>query len=78
MSHDEANDDLERKPDVADAFDVEECQVRFFSLFFHLPSSRLARPRVVGGRRRASGVVVVVYVKGDVAQDGHPHAVVCL
>jgi len=74
VCHDKADDDLEGEPGVTDTLDVEERWVRFLPLFFHPPRCRLSRPRVIGARR---GVSAVVDVEGDVAKDGHSHAVVC-
>ena len=50
VRHNKADDDLEGKPDVADAFNVEERRVRFFSLVLYTPSGRPSGPRLVGSR----------------------------
>jgi len=71
VRHDEANDDLEREPGVADALDVEEGRVSLLPLFFQAPRRR---PCCRGGLVGCG----VVNVQRDVAQYRHSHAVVCL
>ena len=75
VRHDEANDDLEREPGVADALDVEERRDRIPPLFLQLPAGGAAGSRLVDPE---GAVVVVVDVEGDVAKDRHSHAVVSL
>ena len=78
MRHDEADDDLECEPDVADAFDVKERRMRVPPLLLHRPAGGASRRRLVAGGRREAAGVVVVDVEGDVAQDGDSQAVVRL
>jgi len=77
VRHNSADNDLEGKPRVADALDVEEYRMRVLPVFLHPPGGRPSGPRLVGGRRQTANVVHVD-VQGDVAQDGDSHAVVCL
>ena len=78
MRHDEADDDLEGEPGVADALDVKQRRVRVRPLRLHPPRGRRRRRRglVAGGQRQCfPGVVVVDVEAGDVTQDGHSHVV---
>ncbi len=64
-THNEANGDLDRKPDVAHDLDVEEGRMRFRAYL-------LERPRVVAQRGDVRDE------ERDVADDGHAHVRMCL